>query len=98
MSHSQHDLNRLFRSAAQAPEDLPAGPSYALEQRILARWRNRAEAVEEWFTHLPLYRRALVVACALALAALAVYFQDLTQDPPDDFDVINTALDLTSLP
>ena len=98
MNNSEHDLNRLLRSAAQAPEDLPAGPSNALEQRVLARWRNRAEAVEEWFTHLPLYRRALVVACALTLVALAVYFQDLTQDSPDEIDVITTALDLTSLP
>ena len=98
MNHSQHDLDRLFRSAAQVHQYPPGGPSCALEQRILARWRNRAEVVEAWFTHLPLYRRALVLACALALAALAVYFQDVIQEPADDVDIINTPVSLTSLP
>ena len=98
MNESEHDLKRLLHSAAQVPQDLPSGPSPALEQRIIACWRNRAEAVEEWFTHLPLYRRALVAACALALVALAVYFQDLTQEPADDVEIINTPVSLTSLP
>lgn len=98
MNESEHDLKRLFHSASRVPQELPGGPSYALEQRILARWRDRAEAVEEWFTHLPLYRRALVAACVLALVALAVYFQDLTQEPADDVEIINTPVSLTSLP
>ena len=98
MNESEHDLNRLLRSAASAPQDTPSGPSPRLEQRILAQWRNRAEAVEEWFTHLPLYRRALVVACALALAALAVFFQDITGDFADEVDLVTTPPDMTSLP
>lgn len=98
MSDSEHDLNRLFHSAAGAPQELPDRPSYALEQRVLARWRNRAEAVEEWFTHLPLYRRALVAACALALVALAVYFPVLIQERADDVEIINTPVTLTFLP
>ncbi len=98
MNESEHDLSRLLRSASGAPQDAPAGPSSRLEQRILAQWRNRAEAVEEWFTHLPLYRRALVVACALALVALAVYFQDITGDSADEVDFVTTPLDMTSLP
>ena len=98
MNESEHDLKRLFHSAAQAPQELPGEPSHALEQRIIACWRNRAGAVEEWFTHLPLYRRALAAACVLALVALAVYFQDLTQEPADDVKIINTPVSLTSLP
>lgn len=98
MSDSEHDLNRLFQSAAEAPQELPGVPSHALEQRILARWRNRAEAAEEWFTHLSLYRRALVAAFALALVALAVYFPVLTQERADDVEIINTPVSLTFLP
>lgn len=98
MNESEHDLNRLLRSAASAPHDAPSGPSPRLEQRILAQWRNRAEAVEEWFTHLPLYRRALVVACGLTLVALVVYFQDITGDSADEVDFVTTPLDMTSLP
>lgn len=98
MSESEHDLNRLLRSAARVPRELPEGPSARLEHRILAEWRHRAEAVEEWFTHLPLYRRALVVACVFALAALAFYFHDLTGGTADEIDFVTAPLDMTSLP
>ncbi|MBK7998142.1 MAG: hypothetical protein IPK15_05270 [Verrucomicrobia bacterium] len=98
MNESEHDLNRLLRSAAKAPKETPDGPSPALEQRILAQWRSGAEAVEEWFTHLPLYRRALVVACGLTLVALIVYFPDITGDSADEVDLVTTPLDMTSLP
>lgn len=98
MNESEHDLNRLLRSASRVPPELPAGPSARLEHRILAEWRNRAEAVEEWFTHLPLYRRALVVACAFALAVLAFYFHDLTVDSADEVDFVTAPIDMTSLP
>jgi len=98
MNDSEHNLNRLIRSAAQAPREIPTEPPYGLEQRVLARWRNRAEAVEEWFSLLPLYRRALLVACVLALAALCFYFPDLTQKPTDDVVIINSPVSLTYLP
>ncbi len=98
MNDSHHNLNRLIRSAAQAPREIPTEPSHGLEQRVLARWRNRAEAVEEWFSLLPLYRRALLVACFLALAALCFYFPDLTQKPTDDVVIINSPVSLTYLP
>ena len=98
MNESEHDLNRLLRAAARAPRELPDGPSPGLERRILAQWRSRAGAVEEWFTHLPLYRRALVVACGLALVALAVCFHDLTGDSADEVDLVTAPLDMTSLP
>jgi hypothetical protein len=98
VNESEHDLNRLLRSAAKAPKETPDGPSPALEQRILAQWRSGAEAVEEWFTHLPLYRRALIVACGLTLVALIVYFPDITGDSADEVDLVTTPLDMTSLP
>ena len=60
--------------------------------------RQRAGAVEEWFSLLPLYRQALLLACVLALAALVVYFRDLTQDPTDDVVIINSPVSLTYLP
>jgi len=98
MNKSEHDLNRLLRSAAQAPQDISTEAPYALEQRVIARWRHRAEAVEEWFSLLPLYRQALLLACVLALAALVIYFRDLTQDPTDDVVIINSPVSLTYLP
>ena len=38
MNESEHDLKRLFHSAAQAPQELPIEPSHALEQRIIDRF------------------------------------------------------------
>ena len=98
MNKSEHDLNRLIRSAAQAPREIPTEAPFGLEQRVLARWRHRAEAVEEWFSLLPLYRRALLVACVLALAALCFYLPDLTHKPTDDVVIINSPVTMGYLP
>lgn len=98
MNESEHDLNRLLRSAARTRRPVATSPSLRLERRILGQWREHAEAVEEWFTHLPLYRRALVVACTLALVALVLYLPDIVGTSQDDVDLITAPVDLTSLP
>lgn len=98
MNESEHDLKRLLRSAARTRLPVATRPSLRLEQRIIEHWREHAEAVEEWFTHLPLYRRALVVACTIAVVALVLYLPEIVGTPPDDVDLITAPVDLTSLP
>jgi hypothetical protein len=98
INRSEHDLKRLFKAAAQAPRDVPAEVPFDLERRVLALWRSGTAAVDEFFSPLPLYRRALAFACVLVVVALAFYCWGLTQQPSDEVVIINSPVNLTYLP
>lgn len=98
MNKADHDLQRLYKAAAQAAREIPAEVPFDLERRVLALWRSGAAAVDEFFSPLPLYRRALAFACALVVAALAFYCWELSQPPSDEVVIINSPVSLTYLP
>jgi hypothetical protein len=98
MNKPDDDLKRLYKAAAQAARDIPAEVPFDLERRVLALWRSGAAAVDEFFSPLPLYRRALAFACALVVAALAFYCWEWRQPPSDEVVIINAPVNLTYLP
>ena len=98
MSKADHNLNRLYKAAAQAAREVPAEVPFDLERRVLAMWRSGAAAVEEFFSPLPLYRRALAFACALVVMALAFYCWEMGQQPSDEVVIINSPVSLNYLP
>ena len=50
------------------------------------------------FLLLPVVRQAFVLACVLALIALALSYRGLTQRPSDEVVIINSPVSLTYLP
>ena len=98
MNRSEHDLKRLYKAAAQAARDIPDEVPFDLERRVLALWQSGATAVDEFFSPLPLYRRALALACVLVVVALAFYCWGLGQQPPDEVVIINSPVSLNYLP
>jgi hypothetical protein len=98
MNKAAHDLKRLLKAAAQAARDIPAEIPFELERQVLVLWRNGAAAVDEFFSPLPLYRRALAFACALVVVALAFYCWESSQPPSDEVVIINSPVSLNSLP
>jgi hypothetical protein len=98
MNESDHDLERLYNAAAQAPREIPGEVPLGLERRVLALWRSGAAAVDEFFSPLPLYRRGLALACALVVAALAFYCWELSQQPSDEVVIINSPVSITYFP
>lgn len=97
MNPLNHHLARLFKAAAEARRHAPTEVPWSLEARVLGRLRSEAAGVEEFFP-LPLFRRALVLACVLALMALAFNFRELTQRPPDEVVIINAPVAVNDLP
>ena len=97
MNPPDHQLARLFKAAAEARRHAPLEAPGSLESRVLAQLRTEALGVEEFFP-LPLFRRALVLACALALMALVFNFRELTQHPPDEVVIINSPVAANDLP
>jgi len=98
MNRLDHQLNRLLKAAAQVRRELPAGAPVAAEIRTLARWRSRAEPRDELLLWIPILRQARVLACTLALIALALSYRGLTQRPSDEVVIINSPVTLTYLP
>ena len=97
MKTLDHHLARLFKAASVAPKHAPCEAPWSLEARVLAQLRSEAMGVDDFFP-LPLFRRALVLACGLALIALAFNFRELTQRPPDEVVIINSPVAVNDLP
>jgi hypothetical protein len=98
MNKAAHDLKRLLQAAAQAARDNPAEIPFGLERQVLVLWRNGAAVVDEFFSPLPLYRRALAFACGLVVVALAFYCWESSQPPSDEVVIINSPVSLNALP
>jgi hypothetical protein len=71
------DVNRLLRSAAQAPEPFAAEAPFGFDTRVVASWRAGDQGDGNDLADLSRFlRRAGVIACAvLVLAGAAAYRQ-----------------------
>ena len=98
MNPLDHQLNRLFKAAAATRRPAPARAPGALAGRTLAQWRTGTDMADDLFALLPIIRRALVLACVLALVALALSYRQWIQRPSDEVVIINSPITLTYLP
>lgn len=79
------DLDRLFRAAAQAPDDAPAEMPFGFDTRVLARARGEAAPRNgDALKLVRLVRRIATAAAIVAVCAGAAAFWELRSD--DDFD------------
>jgi hypothetical protein len=70
------DLNRLFRSAAHAPEPIASEVPYGFETRVVAQWRSGKNGRLDLAELSRVLRRAGAIASAvLILAGAAAYRQ-----------------------
>lgn len=76
MSANKADIDRLLRSAAQAPDEAPAEPPFGFETRVVALWRSskpRANGIGALF-------RGIVVSSALIIiVSAAAMFREYQQ-------------------
>jgi hypothetical protein len=99
MNSINQQLEHLLSSAARAPGSLPEKAPFAVEARVLARWRGRPDGAGEG-THLllPLLRRAVLCSCLLMLLSIAVGYRTLINAESDEVSLANSAVDFTLLP
>jgi hypothetical protein len=70
------DMDRLLRSAAQAPEQVAAEAPFGFDTRVVASWRSGNGVANELADLSRFLRRAGVIACAvLVIAGAAAYRQ-----------------------
>jgi hypothetical protein len=92
-----HDLDRLIRAAVQA-EGRPAnGPSFALESRILSQL-GEGSREESLAILMPVFRRAIAVACVVMICTLTLNYLIASYNVPDARAIAEQALQLSLLP
>ena len=98
MNPNDSPLDRLLRAAAQAKRPLPATAPLRVQSRMLARSWGRTEMLDDWMAIIPMVRRALVCACAVAVAAVALGYLELHTPSSAEAFWLNSALTFDSLP
>ena len=69
MSANKNDIERLLRSAAQAPGDPPAEPPFGFETRVVALWRSskpKANGIGGLFRGIVLSSAIIMIVSAAA--------------------------------
>jgi hypothetical protein len=69
MNHDKHALSRLFKAAKHSQRGTPDSMPFALESRILARWRS-AMPEDESLLLATLFRRAVAFATLIMVVSI----------------------------
>jgi len=89
MNRIDDQLNRLFRAAIH-PDAGAATPPFGMEARVLAAWREAAQA-PAGFWDMRLLVRGLIVAAALMVLSLWPAVQSQSGNPAADYQELADA-------
>jgi hypothetical protein len=93
-----HDpLDRLLKSAAQAPPRPVGELPFTVQTRVLAHWRGGVDE-DAGVDILAVFRRGLVLAGALSVLTVAVSWWQMHRAPADVWEVSDPVINLASLP
>jgi len=76
MSASNNDIDRLLRSAAQAPNEAPAEPPFGFETRVVALWRSSKPKANGFGA---LFRGIVVSSAVIMILSAAATFREYQQ-------------------
>ena len=91
-------LDRLLQGAAQAPSTLPSEPPEAFTTRLLAHWAAREGLDRELAGILKLFRKSLVCAALLMLAAFLATFATVPDGEADELELSTAAFNVSWMP
>jgi hypothetical protein len=69
------DLDRLLRSASNAPEEAPSEAPFGFETRVVASWRSGKNGADDVADLSRFLRRAGVIAAAVVIVAGAATYR-----------------------
>jgi hypothetical protein len=93
MKQSHDPLQRLFRAAALASKEMPAAPPAALENRVMARWRN-AGIEDEFDLFATLLRRAVVFASLIMVLSIGWGWMQSRSENASETTLANYAMNI----
>jgi hypothetical protein len=97
MKNIDNALQRLFRSAAQVPDQTDSSVPFGFETRVVALWRANGNAGNNGIGRL--VRRVAVLAAAVILVSSAAAFRefrdarDIVDPDSNEFAIADTAID-----
>jgi len=91
------DVDRLLRSAARAPEPLPAEAPFGFETRVVASWRSGNGSANDFADLSRFLRRAGVIAGAVLVLAGAAAYQQYRDEvkfatPTNEYAIADSAI------
>jgi hypothetical protein len=98
MNGSNHDLDRLLRSAAKVAEGLPSQAPFGFETRVVALWRSGRGEPNDVISVTRFIRRIGAIALAvLALTSAGAYRQfsdneQLSAPQTNEYAIADTAI------
>jgi hypothetical protein len=93
-----HQLERLFKAAGRTRGETVLAISGVSEERAMASWANGIAADNRFFWAVPLLRRALALAYAVALAAVVFHCYEPAPPAADEVAIVNASISLSYSP
>jgi hypothetical protein len=92
------DIDRLLRSAANAPESQPPDVPFGFDTRVVAAWRSDRPGGNDLADLSRFLRRAGVVACAVLVIAGAAAYRQYREEtsfvglPSNEYAIVDSAI------
>jgi acid phosphatase family membrane protein YuiD len=88
-------IDRLLRSAAEAPEEEPAGMPFGFDTRVVALWRaaaSRSNGVVSLVRRVALLSAAVIVISTIAAVREANQNRELGESLTNEFTIADSAI------
>lgn len=98
MAKHDSDLDRLLRTAASRPDEIPAEAPFGFATRVVALWRSGEKQSHETRALTRFLRRVAIMATAVTLAASVATYRQISQseelDEPlsNDYAIADSAI------
>ena len=90
-----HEIDRLLRSAAQAPEEVPVAMPFGFDTRVVALWRARAQrpnGLTPLLRRIALLSAAVIVVSTIAAVREASQSREIGESLTNEFAIADSAI------
>ena len=90
-----HEIDRLLRSAAQAPEEVPVAMPFAFDTRVVALWRasaRRPNGLTPLLRRIALLSAAVIVVSTIAAVREAGQSRKIGESLTNEFAIADSAI------
>jgi hypothetical protein len=90
-----HEIDRLLRSAAQAPEEVPVAMPFGFDTRVVALWRasaQRPNGLTPLLRRIALLSAAVIVVSTIAAVREAGQSRKIGESITNEFAIADSAI------
>jgi len=90
-----HEIDRLLRSAAQAPEEVPVAMPFGFDTRVVALWRasaQRPNGLTPLLRRIALLSAAVIVVSTIAAVREAGQSRKMGESLTNEFAIADSAI------